>query len=100
MTAVDRQMFALTLGNKSTRDRNRGTRNGRERERDALVASDIGQRGFVLRGRTRPTSGRSHVALLSDPPAPRLIVSPHVLSRCFLLLPLPFLATLPVVLTR
>jgi len=33
MTAVD-QMFALTLGNKSTRDRNRGTRNGTERERE------------------------------------------------------------------
>lgn len=30
----------------------------------------------------------------------RLIVSPHVLSGCFLLLTLPFLATLPVVLTR
>jgi hypothetical protein len=26
--------FALTLGNKSTRDRNRGTRNGTERERE------------------------------------------------------------------
>jgi hypothetical protein len=90
------------LGNKSTRDRNRGTRNGTERERERethLLRVTLDSAALSCgAGPGPPLDAAMCFPLRSS--RSRLIVSPHVLSRYFLLFPLPFLATLPVVLTR
>jgi hypothetical protein len=90
MTAVDRQMFALTLGNKSTRDRNRGTRNGRERERERRTCCEWHWTARLC------LAGQDQAHLWTQPycfplrsSRSRLIVSPHALSRCFFATPSP-----------